>query len=120
MARAGLQLGAQHIRAVVVAGWPRRRVQVVEVSFDPEQPDEAIANLRALLGKPTSIAVAVDLQLLRIKRVTLPALPAAERRNILQLEPERFFAVRGEEMVSAVRAEDGLVFAARLPRSRGG
>jgi Tfp pilus assembly protein PilN len=112
MTQAGLQLGAQHIRAVVVAGWPRRRVQVVEVSFDPEQPDEAIANLGALLGKPTSIAVAVDLQLLRIKRVTLPALPAAERRNILQLEPERFFAVRGEEMVSAVRAEDGLVFAA--------
>jgi hypothetical protein len=84
----------------------------VEVPFDPEQPDEAIGNLAALLGKPKRIAVAIDLHLLRIKRVTLPALPAGERRNILQLEPERFFAVRGDGIVAAVRAEDGLVIAA--------
>jgi hypothetical protein len=115
MTRVGLQLGAQHARAVVLAGWPRRRVQAVEVPFDPEHPDEAIANLGALLGTPKRIAVAVDLQLLRTKRVSLPALPAAERRNILQLEPERFFAVRGDEIVPAVRANDGLVFAVAAP-----
>jgi Tfp pilus assembly protein PilN len=115
MTRVGLQLGAHHVRAVVLAGWPRGRVQAVEVPFDPEHPDEAIANLGALLGTPKRIAVAVDLQLLRTKRVTLPALPAAERRNIVQLEPERFFAVRGEEIVPAVRAEDGLVFAVAAP-----
>ena len=115
MTRVGLQLGAQHARAVVLGGWPRRRVQAVEVPCDPEHPDEAIANLGALLGTPKRIAVAVDLQLLRTKRVSLPALPAAERRNILQLEPERFFAVRGDEIVPAVRANDGLVFAVAAP-----
>lgn len=111
MTRVGLQLGAQHVRAVVLAGWPRRDVQSFEVPFDPGQPEDAIASLGPMLGAPTGIAVAVDLQLLRTKRVTLPALPAAERRNILQLEPERFFAVRGEDIVPAVRADDGLVFA---------
>src|ERR1700729_2850446 len=110
MTRVGLQLGAQHVRAVVLAGWPRRDVQSFEVPFDPEHPEDAIASLGPMLGTPARIAVAVDLQLLRTKRVTLPALPAAERRNILQLEPERFFAVRGEDIVAAVRDEDGLVF----------
>jgi hypothetical protein len=112
MTRVGLQLGAQHIRAVVLAGWPRRDVQSFEVPFDPAHPEEAIANLGPMLGAPKRVAVAVDLQLLRTKRITLPALAAAERRNILQLEPERFFAVRGEAIVPAVRADDGLVFAA--------
>jgi len=54
----------------------------------------------------------VDLPLLFTKRVKLPALPAAERRNILRLEPERFFAVRSEDLVPAVR-DDDLVFAAK-------
>lgn len=112
MTRVGLQLGAQRIRAVVLTGWPRRRVQAIEMPFDPERPDGAVADLRALLGTPKRIAVAIDLHLLRTKRVTLPALSAAERRNILRLEPERFFAVRGEEIVPAVRADDGLVCAA--------
>jgi hypothetical protein len=115
MTRVGLQLGAQHVRAVVLAGWPRRDVQSFEVPFDPEHPEDAIASLGPMLGAPARIAVAVDLQLLRVKRVTLPALPAAERRNILELEPERFFAVRGDEIVPAVRAGDGLVFAAATP-----
>jgi Tfp pilus assembly protein PilN len=115
MTRVGLQLGTQRIRAVVLTGWPRRRVQAVEVPFDPERPDAAIAELRVFVGAPRRIAVAVDLQLLRTKRVTLPALSAAERRHILRLEPERFFAVRGDEIVPAVRADDGLVFAASAP-----
>ncbi len=112
MTRVGLQLGAQHARAVVLAGWPRRDVQSFEVPFDPEHPEDAIATLGPMLGAPKRIAVAVDLHLLRTKRITLPALPAAERRSILQLEPERFFAVRGDEIVPAVRDDDGLVFAA--------
>jgi hypothetical protein len=58
------------------------------------------------------IAVAVDLPLLFTKRVTLPAVPAAERRAILRVEPERFFAVRSEDVIPAVRNDD-LVFAAR-------
>jgi hypothetical protein len=33
----------------------------------------------------------------------------------LRLEPDRFFAVRGDEIVPAVRADDGLVFAVAAP-----
>jgi hypothetical protein len=111
MTLAGLQLGVHQVRAVVLTQWPRRRAQAFEVPFDPERPDEAVDTLRALIGTPRRIAVAIDLQLLRTKRVTLPALSAADRRNILLLEPERFFAVRGDEIVPAVRADDELVFA---------
>jgi hypothetical protein len=99
----------------VLTAWPERRVQAVEVPFDPDQPDDAVTALRALVGTPRRIAVAIDLHLLRTKRLTLPALSAAERRSIVQLEPERFFAVRGEELVPAVRTGDDLVFAASAP-----
>ena len=112
MTHLGVQLGARMIRAVVLTGWPRRRVQAVEVPFDPERPDAAVDALGALVGTPRRIAVAIDLHLLRTKRVSLPALSAAQRRDILQLEPDRFFAVRGDDIVPAVRADDDLVFAA--------
>src|SRR5580693_5325662 len=115
MARVGLQLGAHRARAVLLTGWPRSRVQAIEVPFDPEHPEEAVNALRPLVGTPGRIAVAIDLHLLRTKRVALPALSSAERRNILRLEPDRFFAVRGDELVPAVRADDGLVFAAAAP-----
>jgi phospholipase C len=57
MTRLGLQLGTQRVRAVVLTGWPERRVRAVEVPFDPEQPDEAVDALRALVGTPKRIAV---------------------------------------------------------------
>jgi Tfp pilus assembly protein PilN len=61
------------------------------------------------------MAVAVDLSFLHAKPVRLPPVPAAEKRRIVSLEPERFFAVRAEELVLAVRGEDNLVFAAKAP-----
>jgi hypothetical protein len=112
MPRVGLQLGADRVRAVVLSGWPRQRVRAVEVPFDQDRPDEAVDALRALVGTPRRIAVAVDLHLVRTKRVSLPAVSAAERRNILRLEPDRFFAVRGDEIVPAICPDSALVFAA--------
>src|SRR5205823_12405420 len=112
IARLGVELGPRAIRAVRVEGWPRRGTRVVEIEWDPDSPDEAVGTLAEHLGAVRRIAVAVDLPLLFIKRVKLPALPAAERRNILRLEPERFFAVRSEDLVSAVR-DDDLVFAVK-------
>src|SRR5207245_9136061 len=84
-----------------------------EVADDPERPAEAVEALRQHLGPAHRIAVARDLPLLFIKQVKLPPLSETEKRNILRLEPERFCAVRAEEMVPAVRSDDGLVFAAR-------
>src|SRR2546426_204134 len=113
MARRGVELGTRTIRAVRLEGWPRPRTRAVEIAWDRESPDEAVQALGQHLGAARRIAVAVDLPLLFTKRVKLPALPAAERRNILRLEPERVFAVRSEGLVPAVREGDDLVFAAK-------
>jgi len=113
MARLGVEVGPRALRGVRLDGWYRPRARVGEVACDPEHPAEAVEALRQHLGPAHRIAVALDLPLLFIKQVKLPPLSETEKRNILRLEPERFFAVRAEEMVPAVRSDDGLVFAAR-------
>jgi len=112
MARLGVELGPRAIRGVRVSGWPTARARAMEVEWDRDHPEEAVRTLVEGLGAPRRIAVAVDLRLLITKRVKLPALSASERRNILRLEPERFFAVRGEAIVPAVSPDSDLVFAA--------
>jgi Tfp pilus assembly protein PilN len=85
----------------------------VEITWDPAAPDEAIGALLEHCGGVRRVALAVDLPWLFTKRVHLPAVSLEARREILRLEPDRFFPVRAEEIVPAVRAEDDLVFAAR-------
>jgi len=116
MANLGVEFGARTIRGVRVEGWPpwpspQARTRVVEIEWDRDNPADAVQALRQI-GSARRIAVALDLPLLHTKRVKLPALPAADRRHVLRLEPERFFAVRSQELVPAVRADDDLVFAA--------
>ena len=106
-----MELGSRAIRGVRMGGWPTPRVRVTEVSWDPEAPDDGILALREL-GSVRRIAVAIDWPLVFVKRVPLPAVPPAERRNILLLEPERFFAVRSEAVIPAVHNDD-VIFAAR-------
>src|SRR2546426_7607829 len=113
MARLGVELGPRAVRGVRLEGWFRRRARAVEVECDPDNPVEAVEALRQLLGRAHGIAVALDLPLLFIKQVKLPPLSEREKRDILRLEPERFFPVRAEELVPAVRGDDNLVFAAK-------
>ncbi|NIR44002.1 MAG: PilN domain-containing protein [Gemmatimonadetes bacterium] len=110
--RLGLELGPEEIRAVQVSGWPRRRFRTLDVAWDPEQPAEAFRALRESLGPVSRVCAAVALPLLRVKHVQLPPLPLKERRRILGLEPDRYFAVRGTDLVFSVRETDNLVFAA--------
>ena len=113
MGRLGIELGARALRGVRLEGWYRPRARVVEVEWDPDNPAEAVQALRQHLGPAQRVAMTLDLPLLFVKQVKLPPLSEAEKRNILRLEPERFFAVRAEELVPAVRGDDDLVFAAR-------
>ena len=113
MARLGIELGVRALRGVRLEGWFRPRARVVEIECDPANPAEAVDALRQHLGPTRRIALALELPFLFMKRFKLPPLGESEKRNILRLEPERFFAVRAEEMVPAVRSDDGLVFAAR-------
>ncbi len=110
--RLGIELAPGVLRAVRVDGWMRPRVRAFEVAFEGDGLEAAVAQVRSRLGAATRVAVAVELSSLLVKRVKLPPLPVAERRRILSLEPERWFAVRAEDLVVSVR-DDDLVFAAR-------
>ena len=108
--RIGIELDGHVLRAVRLEG--RRRARVLEIEYDPDSPTEAVRVLRETLGRARRVALAVRLPLLFTKRVRLPPMPPAERRKVLRLEPQRYFPVRLEELVVAVR-EDDLVFAMR-------
>ena len=113
--RIGVEIGSRTVRAVRVsgAGWGRRPAQVLEIDSDAAAPGDVATTLRDHFGATASVAVALDLPLLCVKQLKLPALDADEKRRIVALEPERFFATRGEDIVAVARAEDNLVFAAR-------
>lgn len=111
--RLGVEIGARHLRAVKVEGVLRRTVRSAQVEWEGDGIHEAVARIENDLGGARQVAIALDMALLFTKEVALPALSAAEKVGILALEPERYFPVRGEELLIAARARDGLVFAAR-------
>jgi hypothetical protein len=111
--RLGIELNAGVIRAVRFQKGGGLPARVVEAQWDPERPEEAVQTIRDSFGSSRHVAVAIGLPLLLVKRIQLPPVPAADRAAILQLEPQRFFAVRLEDLIATVRDEDDLVFAAR-------
>lgn len=118
-ATTGVELGPELIRAVRLDRWGRSGPRTFEQHWDPANPAEAFHSLHESMGKIGRLAVTVDLSFLFAKQVRLPSLSAAEKRRILTLEPERFFPVRAEDLVLAVRGEDNLVFAARAAELTG-
>ena len=109
----GVELTATAIRAVCLDGWRKRTVRSAEVEWSPADPAQGLSALIDAFGRVTRVAVAVDLSLLLVKRLKLPPVPALEKRRIVSLEPDRFFAVRGgEELAVVVRDQDTLAFAA--------
>lgn len=84
----------------------------MEVEWSSDAPAETVTALRERFGPGALLSVAVDTAALLVKRVALPPLSLEERRRILTIDPERYFPVRGEDLVVAVR-DDDLVFAAR-------
>lgn len=114
---AALELTAERIRAIIAGGWSYAPRERFELKWDPNTPDDAVAVLRAHLGAVATVAIAVGMDFLHVKHVALPPVSNAERRGILTLEPDRFFAVDGE-IVAAVRDESDLVFALDSELSR--
>src|SRR2546426_9408292 len=105
MARLGIELGARTLRGVRLEGWYRTRARTVEIEWDREHPAEAVAALRQHLGPAPRIALALDLPLLFIKQVKLPALEPAAKRSILRLQAQRVLALRAPGIVPAVRGQ---------------
>lgn len=108
----GLELGPTTVRAVVLDAWRSTPRKTLVAEWDPARPEDAAARLLQQLGPTRRIALSVGLGFLHVKRVKLPPAPAAERRRILALEPDRFFPVQGEALVISLADQASLAFAA--------
>jgi Tfp pilus assembly protein PilN len=109
--RIGIEIGPHRLRAVRIGGARSGRIDSMEVEWSSDAPAETVSALRERFGPGALLSVAVDTAALLVKRVTLPPLSLEERRRILTIDPERYFPVRGEDLVVAVR-DDDLAFAA--------
>ncbi len=108
--RVGLDLTADRIRAVTVGGWRSAPLKSFEIRWDPRAPIDAVNLLKRELGQMTDIAISAGLAFTSVKNVKLPPVSADERRSILTLEPDRFFAIEAPEIVVSIGGSD-LVFA---------
>lgn len=110
--RVGLELSPERIRAVTVSGLRSSPLETFEVRWSPAVPGDAVAVLKQHLGEASSISVGVGLGLTHVKRIQLPPVSEEERRGMVTLEPDRFFAIDGGEIVAATRRDSDLVFVA--------
>jgi hypothetical protein len=104
--RAGVELTPSAVRLVRLAPFTGRVTQTVEVPWDPSRPDEAVLALRARLGSPRSISLAVGLGFIEVTRLEVPPVAPAERARIVELEPDRYFAAASREALAVTVAPD--------------
>lgn len=106
--RLGLYLGAGH-----AAAWMRGRPPF-EGPFDLDRPDALTESLRSHFGHASRISLAVGLDMLEFKPLALPAVSNEARRQVLALEPDRYFPVaeHGRYLV-AVAGEPPIAFLAQ-------
>ncbi|MEO7367279.1 MAG: hypothetical protein ABIZ36_04940, partial [Gemmatimonadaceae bacterium] len=114
--RVGVELTEDRIRAVTVSQWSRKPEQTFEIRWDPRAPGEAVTLLRHQLGDTSGIGLSIGLAYTHVKHVRLPPVAADERRGILTLEPDRFFAMDSSRIVVAAAEASDLVFAADSAR----
>jgi hypothetical protein len=107
--RVGIEISLTRARAVALAAWGDRPRLVADVEWDSKHPAAAVAALQGRLGRVGRIALAIGLEHLHVKHVELPPAPRAVRRDMLVVEPDRFFPV-GEERV-AIGLDGNVAFA---------
>jgi hypothetical protein len=85
----------------------------MEIPWDPLRPADAVAALRSKLGRPTNVSLAIGLGFLQVMRVDLPPVAPRERAQMIELEPDRFFAAASREaLVTTVAPEAPFAFGA--------
>src|SRR5262245_46417510 len=107
--RVGIEISLTRARAVALAAWGDRPRVIAAVDWDSTHPAAAVAAIQRRLGRVGRIALAIGLEHLHVKHVELPPAPRVVRREMLAVEPDRFFPV-GEERV-AVGLEGNVAFA---------
>ena len=87
----GIEIGAERVRAVVRSR--SGRLRTFELPFVPERLDEMVTQLSTAAGDVRGIGLAIGLAHLHVKQVKLPPVAHPARRQMLSVEPERWFAV---------------------------
>lgn len=111
----GVELGPHRIRAVRERRFGRPRFETLEVEWDGDDLDAAVETLRDRFGAGCRLGVAIAIDALYIKRLSLPPLDLAHRRRAVALDADRYFPVRSEDVVVSLGNTD-LVFAVVLER----
>jgi hypothetical protein len=97
--RLGLEISGTRLRAVALAAWGDRPRAIVDGEWDPEHPVASIAMIAGRMGRVGRIALAIGLDSLFVKHVDLPAAAPSIRRQMVAVEPDRFFPVQDEHVV---------------------
>ena len=107
--RLGIEITRTHVRAVALAAWGDRPRVIAEMTWDADHPAAAVALLSSRFGRVGRIALALGLDYLHVKHVDLPPAPLRLRRQMIAVEPDRFFPVQDERV--AVGLDGSLAFA---------
>ena len=97
--RVGVEISATRVHAVALAAWGDRPRTLAVADWDPANPAAAVATLNGRFGRVGRIALAVGLESLHVKHVDLPPAARAVRRQMVAVEPDRFFPVQDESVV---------------------
>ncbi len=87
----GVEIGTERVRAVLSGRG--NDVRTFDLPIGAARIDDAVAQLRAAIGDVGKIGIAIGLGSLHVKSVKLPPASATERRRMLSVEPDRWFAV---------------------------
>ena len=104
---AGIALEASMLRMVYRV---RGTLATKEISWDPANPEIAIEQLRAEVGRPRVLALSIGLGFLEVARPDLPPLSDIDRHRLLQRDADRYFPLEGTAAVAEGRA-GGVAFA---------
>lgn len=107
----GLELSANRIRAVTVSRIRRRPLRRFDIPWKDGSVHEAVRLLQEHLGSVSAIGIGVGMEFLLPKHIALPPVSAPEKRRIIALEPERFFAVSAPVVVAVSPSHDLVVAA---------
>ena len=102
---AGIEIGRERVRAVV-----RSRggtLHTYEMPCATERLDEMVAQLSTAAGDVRSIGLAIGLAHLHVKQVKLPPVAHAARKQMLSVEPERWFTVAQGSPTAVSLTPDG-------------
>jgi len=97
--RVGIEITRTHVHAVTLAAWGSRPRATADAPWDGDHPAAAVAALAGRLGRVGRIGLALGLDYIHAKEVDLPPAPPRVRRQMLAVEPDRFFPVLEERVV---------------------